>query len=117
MAKSFDELVKRTTTKATRNQASVRTKELIATMLLGDVREMNGQTQRQLAAAIGIKQPSLAKLEKQEDIQVSTLRKIIHALGGEVEIFAKFPKGTVQIVQFGKPPRISKRRTAKPQVV
>ena len=40
-------------------------------------------------------------------MQISTLRKIVKALGGELEVFAKFPKGMVKIDQFetrrGKP--------------
>jgi hypothetical protein len=62
MAKSFDELVKRTTTKKTRVKA-------------------------------------------QADIQISTLRKIVMALGGELEVLARFPKGTVRIDQFDPSPR------------
>ena len=33
-------------------------------------------------------------------MQVSTLRRIIEALGGELEVIAKFPKGAVKIEQF-----------------
>jgi hypothetical protein len=54
-----------------------------------------------LAATLGIRQPSLSKLEKQSDIQVSTLRKIVKALGGELEIVARFPKQAVRLKQFG----------------
>lgn len=112
MAKSFDELVKRTTTKATRDKAGARTKELIGSMLLSEMRQASGKSQRELAAALGVKQPSLAKLEKQEDIQVSTLRKLIQALGGEIEILAKFPKGAVKIVQFGRSGKAHRRSPA-----
>jgi transcriptional regulator with XRE-family HTH domain len=107
MAKSFDELVKRTTTKKTREKAVRRTQELLGELLLSEVRELTGKSQRQVADALGMKQPSLSKLEKQKDMQISTLRKIVKALGGELEVFAKFPKGMVKIDQFetrrGKP--------------
>jgi transcriptional regulator with XRE-family HTH domain len=100
MAKSFDTLVKRATSKRTRERAARRTKELLGELLLKEVRELAGKSQRQLATALGIKQPSLSKLENQEDMQVSTLRRIIEALGGELEVIATFPKGTVKIDQF-----------------
>ena len=100
MAKSFDELVKRTTTKKRRARAAIRTQELLAELLLGEVRQLAGKSQRQVAEALGIKQPSLSKLERQSDMQISTLRKIVKALGGELEVLAKFPKGTVKIDQF-----------------
>jgi transcriptional regulator with XRE-family HTH domain len=100
MAKSFDELVKRTTTKKTRAKAAIRTQELLAELLLSEVRKLAGKSQQQVAHALGIKQPSLSKLEKQSDMQISTLRKIVKALGGELEVLARFPKGTVKIDQF-----------------
>ncbi|MBI2825393.1 MAG: helix-turn-helix transcriptional regulator [Planctomycetia bacterium] len=100
MAKSFDELVKRTTTKKTREKAARRAQELLGELLLSEVRELTGKSQRQVADALGMKQPSLSKLEKQKDMQISTLQKIVKALGGELEVFAKFPKGMVKIDQF-----------------
>ena len=102
MAKSFDDLVKRTTTKRTRTRAARRTKELLGELLLSELRQLAGKSQQQLAAALGIKQPSLSKLENQDDIQISTLRRIVQALGGELEVIAKFPKGAVKIDQFDR---------------
>ena len=101
MAKSFDELVRRTTTERTRRRAARRTRELLADLLLSEIRRLAGKSQRELAATLGIRQPSLSKLEKQSDIQVSTLRKIVKALGGELEIVARFPKQAVRLKQFG----------------
>ena len=100
MAKSFDHLVQRTTSKRTRERATRRTKELLGQLLLSEIRQLAGKSQKQLAAALGIRQPSLSKLENQDDMQVSTLRRIIEALGGELEVIAKFPKGAVKIDQF-----------------
>jgi transcriptional regulator with XRE-family HTH domain len=100
MAKSFDELVKRTTTKKTQAKAARRTQELLGELLLSEVRQLTGKSQQQVATALGIKQPSLSKLEKQADMQISTLQKIVKALGGELQVLAKFPKGTVKIDQF-----------------
>ena len=100
MAKSFDELVQRTTTKKTQARAARRTQEPLAELLLSEVRQLAGKSQQQVAQALGIKQPSLSKLEKQSDMQISTLRKIVKALGGELELLARFPKGTVKIDQF-----------------
>lgn len=100
MAKSFDELVKKTATKRTRDKAAARAQELLGELLLCEVRQMAGKSQQEVAELLGIKQPSLSKLEKQKDMQISTLRKIVNALGGELEVLARFPKGTVRIEQF-----------------
>jgi hypothetical protein len=111
MAKSFDSLVKRTTTKATRTKAAAPTKELLGELLMGEMRQAAGQGQRQVAKLIGMNQPGLARIEKQSDIQVSALQKIVEALGGELEIVAKFSKGTIKISQF-----VNAGRKAVPRV-
>jgi len=102
MAKSFDALVKRTTTKRTRERAACRTEELLGELLVGELRKIAGKSQRELAKTLGIKQPSLSKLENQSDMQISTLRRIVQALGGELEVVARFPKGVVKIRQFSQ---------------
>jgi predicted XRE-type DNA-binding protein len=109
MAKSFDELVQRTTTKKTRQLAATRTRELLGELLLSEIRERAGKSQRQVAEVLGIKQPSLSKLEKQSDMQISTLRRIVNALGGELEVVARFPEGTVKIDQFNQANRAGTR--------
>jgi transcriptional regulator with XRE-family HTH domain len=100
MAKSFDALVKRTTTKRTRERAARRAQELLDEMLVSELRQLAGKSQREIADILGIKQPSLSKLEKQTDMQISTLRRIVAALGGELEIVARFPKRSVRIKPF-----------------
>lgn len=100
MAKSFDDLVKRTTTKRTQERAARRTRELLGELLLSEIRKPSGKSQRELAAALGIRQPSLSKLENQSDMQISTLRRIVTALGGELDVIAPFPSGAVRMGQF-----------------
>jgi transcriptional regulator with XRE-family HTH domain len=103
MAKSFDELVRRTTSKRTRERAGRRTRELLCGLLLSEMRRLAGKSQREVAKMLGIKQPSLSKLEGQSDMQISTLRRIVAALGGELDVIARFPKGAVKIDQFDEP--------------
>lgn len=105
MAKSFDELVKRTTTKATRQRAAKRTQELLAELVMSELREARGKSQTELAGLLGMKQPSLSKLEKQADMQISTLRKIVAALGGKLEVMASFPQGSIKLAPFSDEPR------------
>jgi DNA-binding XRE family transcriptional regulator len=112
MAKSFDELVKRTTSDGTRRRAAKRTQELIADLLVSELRQLSGKSQAQLAKELGIKQPTLSKIEKQSDMQISTLRRIVQALGGELEVLARFPSGAVRIGQFGRKLGAGGRRRA-----
>jgi plasmid maintenance system antidote protein VapI len=116
MAKSFDELVKRTASKRTRVRAAARTKELLGELLLSEVRKLAGKSQQEVADALGIKQPSLSKLEGQSDMQISTLRKIVVALGGELDVIARFPKGAVRIDQFNSGVRHHSARSATPEL-
>jgi transcriptional regulator with XRE-family HTH domain len=112
MAKSFDELVKRTTTKRTQAKAVRRAEQLLGELILREVRELTGKSQQQVAQTLGMKQPSLSKLEKQTDMQISTLGKIVAALGGELQVLAKFPQGVFEISQFDKASRRPKRKLA-----
>jgi transcriptional regulator with XRE-family HTH domain len=83
-----------------RTRAETMATKMMAEMLLSEVRKEAGLTQEDLAAAMGIKQPALSKLESQDDMQISTLRRLIHALGGELEIVAHLPRGDIRICQF-----------------
>jgi transcriptional regulator with XRE-family HTH domain len=69
-------------------------------MLLAQIRKSVGLTQEDLAAQLGIKQPTLSKLESQDDMQISTLQRLIRALGGELELIAHLPGGDIRIRQF-----------------
>lgn len=111
MAKSFDALVRRTTTRKVRDQAARRARELLGELLLSEIRRGVGKSQAEVAKALGIKQPSLSKLEKQSDMQISTLTKIVKVLGGELEVIARFPKGAVRIGPFGSNGRPSHVRS------
>jgi transcriptional regulator with XRE-family HTH domain len=75
-------------------------REDLAEMLLSEIRQLAGLTQQQLAESIGIKQPTLSTLESQDDMQISTLYRIVEALGGHLEIVANLPTGRVSISQF-----------------
>ena len=83
-------------------RAKARAKEIMAEMLLAEIRKSVGLTQEDLAAQLGIKQPTLSKLEAQDDIQVSTLSRLIQALGGELELIAHLPGGDIRIRQFAQ---------------
>jgi DNA-binding Xre family transcriptional regulator len=76
------------------------THHMIAEMPLNELRAARKISQMQLAASLGIKQPTVAKLERRADMYVSTLRNVVRAMGGDLEIIAHFPEGDVRINQF-----------------
>jgi len=99
MARNLRELEAKMTPES-RARAKTRAKEMMADMLLSEIRKAVGLTQEELAESLGIKQPTLSRLESQGDMQVSTLRRLIHALGGELEIIARLPGGVIRLSQF-----------------
>ncbi len=58
---------------------------------LKDLRQAMQRTQVDLAAALHIGQDSVSRLEKRSDMLLSTLRGYIEAMGGKLEIVARFP--------------------------
>jgi len=101
-----------------RAHVATRVAELKETMALTELRRARRRSQVALARVLKVKQPAVAKLEKRADIYVSNLRRYIEALGGTLEITARFPDKAVTITNFselGRPAaaRQGKRRTRK----
>jgi predicted transcriptional regulator len=57
------------------------------------MRKAIGLTQQDLAARLVTGQGSVSKLEHAADMYLSTLRKYVEALGGELHLVASFPEG------------------------
>lgn len=75
-------------------------RKMVAEMALHELRRARGISQERLAKALRIKQPNVAKLEKRTDMYISTLRAAIEAMGGSLDIVARFPDGNVKITNF-----------------
>lgn len=99
MAQKFDKL-KSEMKPESLAKAEAKSKEMMAEMLLAEIRKETGFTQENLAKTIGVKQPTLSKLESQDDMQISTLQRLIQALGGQLELIAHMPNGDIRISQF-----------------
>ena len=75
-----------------RKRVEDRAAELIAEeMSLRDLRKARKLTQTRVAKTLGITQDSVSRLEKRSDLLLSTLRKTVKAMGGDVHIVAQFP--------------------------
>jgi hypothetical protein len=57
-------------------------------MTLRSLRESLGKTQGELARKASMSQPQLSRVEARADHLISTLRKYVQALGGEIEVIA-----------------------------
>jgi transcriptional regulator with XRE-family HTH domain len=67
------------------------------TLKLRQIRVDRGLSQVGVAAAMGVSQPAVSKIERRPDPSVSVLRDYIAALGGKLEIVARFPDGVVPL--------------------
>lgn len=99
MTKKFDNLRKRMNPEH-QARAHQRAEEMLAAMPLQELRQARLMSQETLANALETSQSSISKLERRVDVYVSTLRSYIRAMGGELEIVARFPDGAVRISQF-----------------
>jgi hypothetical protein len=91
MATSLEQKLARLPTER-RAKVAARAAELIAEeMTLCDLRRALERTQVDLAQQLGVKQETVSRLERRSDMLLSTLRSYVAAMGGELDLVAKFP--------------------------
>lgn len=78
------------------------TQAMLQEMALADLRKARRMSQAELARNMGIRQPSVADMEKRTDMYISTLRSLIEGMGGRLEIVASFPDAEVKIKNFSE---------------
>ena len=101
MARKFSELEAKMSPER-RARIDIAVKAALAEMPLNELRNARGLSQKMLAESLHIQQPAVAKLEKRTDMYISTLRSHIRAMGGELEVIARFPDGAVSISNFSQ---------------
>ena len=97
--RSFAELRARMSPEA-QAKAEVEAQRLGEEMDLAEVRRALKLSQEEIGQTLQINQGSVAKIEKRADMFVSTLRRFIEAMGGELEIVARFPDHAIKIKNF-----------------
>lgn len=77
-----------------RAQIEARAEEIRREITLAKIREELNLSQTELAQSLGVSQPSIAKIENVDnDPKLSTLKRYIKALGGELSIDVTLPNG------------------------
>jgi transcriptional regulator with XRE-family HTH domain len=99
MAESINKLKKKMSPER-REKVEERAQAILLGMALQELRQTRHLTQQELAEILDINQAALSKMENQSDIRVSTLRKLLGAMGGRLKLVAEFPDGEVVIDQF-----------------
>lgn len=80
------------------------------------LRQASGKAQAEIAASLGIKQPSVSKIERQTDMYLSTLRSYVEAMGGALDIVVRLPgHRPVRVTQLTeRPAPVARRKEPTP---
>lgn len=70
----------------------------ILEMNLREIRKLLGMTQIQVAKAAKMNQSDLSRTENRGDHLLSTLRRYVRALGGDLEVVAKFGNKAIHLI-------------------
>jgi transcriptional regulator with XRE-family HTH domain len=91
MPTNVDDIIRKLSP-AQRKKVETRAAQLIAEeMTLRELRHARKLTQVRMAKALGITQDSISRLEKRSDLLLSTLRKTVQAMGGNLSLVVEFP--------------------------
>ena len=99
MAKSFNDLKEKMSLQRL-EKIEDRAQAILISMALQELRQTRHLTQQDLADILNVNQAALSKMENQTDIRISTLRRLLTAMGGNLKIVAEFPEGEIVINQF-----------------
>ena len=99
MKRNFNELYNRMKPEA-QERVKARSSELLRSMALADLRRAQARTQQQLAESLHVNQAWISRVERQTDMYLSTLRGYIEALGGKLEVSARFDNCVVRLDHF-----------------
>lgn len=99
MAKKWNELRARMSPES-QARAAAQAEAMSVELQLADLRRTRDRTQVEVAQAMDREQAAISRLERREDMYISTLREYVRALGGELKLVASFPDAEIQIQPF-----------------
>lgn len=106
MTKSFKALRQKMSI-AAQKKAAEKTRQMLEELPLQELRQARHMSQERLAQILNTKQANISRIERRTDMYISTLRSYIEAMGGELDIIAKFPDGEIHVNQFCDIPKTS----------
>ena len=90
MTTNFKDLYKEIS-KDRREKIEQRVEQELKAIQLSELREIVEITQKDLAAKINVSQAAISKMENQDDLNISTLRKIVEGIGGKLDVTVRLP--------------------------
>jgi DNA-binding XRE family transcriptional regulator len=94
MSKTLEQLIAGQTPEVVA-KAQTQAQEMLLNIHLAELRERVQKTQNEMAQELGLKQPTVAVMEKQgRDIKLSTLKRYVEATGSKLRIDIELPDGS-----------------------
>lgn len=72
-----------------------------AELRLSELRTRRGVSQASMASALDVSQPNISRIEREDDVYLSTVARYVAALGGHLEIQAVFANETITLLRTG----------------
>lgn len=91
MARTYEEMMARLPAERSARIKARADEQLREIDGLKALRKIAQLSQEQLAQSLGVKQPSVLKMERQTDPYLSTLRRFVEAAGGTLELRVELP--------------------------
>ena len=82
---------------AARTRVDAAVKQTLLDMDLKQLRDLSRISQTDVAESLDTTQSQISRIEARDDHLVSTLRKYVEALGGTLEVVARFEDKTVRL--------------------
>ncbi len=103
MTKKWSEL-RASMTPQQQARSAARAEGMLVELHLAELRQARARTQVEVAQIMNTQQAAVSKLERREDMYLSTLREYIEALGGQLKLVASFPDAEIPIepVKFSR---------------
>lgn len=94
MGRTLEQLLKDEKTEVVQ-QAEAMAEEMLLNIHLAELREKVKKTQMEIAETLGVKQPTIAGMEKPgRDLKLSTLKRYVEAAGGKLRLDVELPDGS-----------------------
>ncbi|MEK6397131.1 MAG: helix-turn-helix transcriptional regulator [Terriglobus sp.] len=94
---TLEELLHKTMTPKQIADARKKAQAILGQMSLEELRKGRKVTQSKLAAAMGVDQGEVSKIEKRTELKLGTLTRYVSGLGGHLEVRAVFPDQNVEL--------------------
>ena len=94
MARKLEDLLAREKPEVV-TAAEAKADDMLLEIRLAEIRQLAEKTQAEVAGAMGVKQPTVAGLEKVgQDMRLSSLKRYVEALGGRVRLDIELTDGS-----------------------